>query len=896
MRGLRRLRLRWRSLVRPAAVDSDLRREMEFHFEEAVAEHVRQGVPPEEARARARREFGNLPLVEEECRDQRRVNWLTDLGKDLSYAARKLSRTPGFTVVALLSLGLGIGANTAVFTLVHKVLIESLPVREPERLVVLTKANLLARGDTSWPHPVFRALEKADSHLLEGLVCRTGIGRVSVATDQGAEAATAELVSGNYYEVLGVKPHIGRLLTREDDVTPGAHPVIVISHNYWQRRFGGDAGVVGKTIRVNAYPVTVLGVTPPGFDGLDQGSSVDISGPVRMQAELERSPSMLDLEDDWWLEMVGRMKPGVTMKQAEDSLQPFTQAFIAEKKKRSRLSEYQLKLLESSRLELLPGAQGLANSRRRYETSLKVLWAVVGAVLLLACVNLANLLLVRASQRRREMAVRLALGAGRGRLVRQLLTESLLLGLAGGALGCAFGAVAARVLVTMTVGTRPGNTIDGALNWPVLAFNFGIAAVAGFVFGLAPAVSGSRGGMADSLRTRTGRLPNFLGRKLLITAQVALSLLLLVSAGVFLRSLLALNGVDLGLKPDNVLVVSMNPSNSGYGQEQIRSFYREVRERVAALPGVTGVSFGLQRVMGGSQWGSGISVEGYKNAENDRGPDRNAVGPEYFRTLGIPIVAGRDFTASDNAGGPKVAIVNESFARFYFKDGNALGKRIGRQSDKPEHVIVGIAKDGKYARVREQTPRFWYIPYEQHTRVTQLTLYVRTAQSTTTMLPAVRQAIGSVDKNVALYAEGTLEAQIANSLALDRLIATLTSFFAVLAALLAAIGLYGMLSYSVTERSSEIGVRVALGARPGQIATLVTRDVVIFAGLGFALAIPAAAGLAKFVESLLFGVKPMDPVAVAGACAAMAAVALVAAWVPARRAARMDPSVTLRAE
>ncbi len=898
MRIWRILRLRWQSLFNRANVEGDARREMELHLEQLTREKMEAGLDAGAARAAARREMGNLGLLEEQSRDTRGVRYLHDVADDLAFAWRLLRKSPAFAAVSVLSLGLGIGANTAIFTLIKRSYLEALPVHDPERIVRIVRSNLVTPESSSFSYPLYREMAATPSPF-EGLICTSGARITMVAGDgAAAESLPIELVSGNYYQLLGVQPYLGRLLTQEDDRKPGAHPVIVLSYNYWRRRFASNPAIVGKTVRVNIYPMTVIGVSPPGFDGLSQGWSPDAVVPMAMQSEVEQRPLTLELRGSWWLSVTARLKPGARPGQTEQALMPVVRAHFAERSAQPGATTYTRRVNESNRIHVRPMATGWDRSPAAAANSMALL-GITGVVLLVACLNLANLLLARASARRSEMSMRLALGAGRLRLIRQLLTESMLLAAFGAALGLALAVALGPFVVRLARGDDPQLTLSAAPDLTVLLFNLGVATACGLLFGLAPAWQAARAdlnrGLGVSRTVAGGRL---LGRKLLLSVQIALTLLLLAGAGLFVRTLSNMRSADLGFAPEQLIQLSLMPNSAGYSDSQIAPYFRQVIERVRATPGVRSAAFSVARVMASSSWSSGIRVEGFTASESDRGPDRSRVSASYFTTMGIPMVLGREFTEADDDKAPKVAVVNEAFAKFYFGAANPIGRRIDQAGSNapPRYTIVGVAKDGKYRGVRDQATRFWYVPIVQDGPRSSVTLYVRTVGDPARALADVRTAVAAVDPNVAAMDVKTVEAQIASGQRFERMIATLSAFFGALAAVLAAIGLYGILSYLVNQRQREIGVRLALGATPLGVARLIVSSVAGWTALGVALSLPAIYYGSHAVKDILYEVHPLDPPAIAGAAATLAAVAVVAAWFPARRAAAISPSIALRSE
>jgi putative ABC transport system permease protein len=813
-----------------------------------------------------------------------------DVIQDLRFGVRMLIKSPGFTFVAVLTLALAIGANTAVFSLAHKILIAYLPVEEPERLVVISRSNLEESGMTGFAHLFFRELE-ASRDIFDGVLCRGGTERVTLGTEAGGEAAIGELVSGSYFEVLGVRPHVGRLLTRNDDVTQGAHPVVVLSYRFWQRRFGGDPSVVGTTLLLSGYPMTVIGVSPAGFDGLDPGQATDLRVPMAMQAELRRAQSTLNQRGARELNIVGRLKRGQSVEQAEQAVSSRLRQYLDEGEP---VVEQNRHIRESERVEMLPAATGFGKTRQQFQTALQALMAITTAVLLIACLNLANLLLAKSSAREREFAVRRAVGAGQWRLVRQLLTESVLLALFGALLGLILAYTGSALLMKLASGSGSGLRLETEPNVQVLLFHLGTSVICGILFGLAPALGTRHQSLTQGLKGSVAGRGRLTVRKALVSAQVAFSVVVLVGAGLFLRTVYALRTTELGFRPDHLLAVALSPKNAGRSDAEVLPFFRAVRDRVSVLPGVSGATFSVVRAMSGNSWRTGITVEGFIPAGNTTQPSRNVVGPDYFRTLGIPLLSGRDFTEGDDRAAAKVAIVNESFARFYFPGQDPLGKKIG--ITRPEYTVVGVARDAKYAHVRETTPRLWYVPYEQQAGVKYLDLYVRTAGDQESMTDTIRAAIASVDKGVALFEFRSQQAQIEELLLPERMLATLATFFGATAAALAALGLYGVLAFLVTERRREIAIRMAVGAERRDILKMILGQGAKLTLSGILVGLLAALAVTRLIASLLFGVGATDLLTFVLVALLLTGVALLACYIPARRATKVDPLVALRHE
>jgi predicted permease len=870
------------------------------------------------------------------------------LARDLRYAWRGLTRAPLFTVVAVLSIALGIGANTAIFTLVDEVLLRTLPAKHPEQLVLFGGPQQHYGNNSGGSVGGFRDIlsypmyedfrdnfvDPADSPRLpritqplsdppptpkvfSGMFARRTIS-LNVGANGQSERVLGELVSGTYFHVLGIGAAAGRVIVPDDDQTRGDGFVAVLSYTYWRNRFGGDPRVIGSRITINNYPFTVVGVSQAGFDGLDIGAVPSIRLPLMLKAQMTPNWDDLDNRRSRWVNVFARLKPQVTREQALAALQPFFHRLLEQEVQMAPFSDttaYTREQFLKGELGLLSAAAGHARIRQQLETPLKLLFSIVGGVLLIACANVASLLIARASARQKEVAVRLALGASRSRIVGQLLVESVMLAAVGGLVGLALAAWTTRFLIGFLPTTGTAHVITGHIDYRVLTFNFALSLLTGLMFGLVPALRSTKPNLAPTLKDQVGAVVGAAGgvrlRKGLVVAQVTVSILLLIGAGLFIRSLRNLRLLDLGLRTDNLIAFNVSPALSGYTPIRTKQFNKQLVERVSAMPGVSSVAFAQMGLLEGNEWDSSMSVEGYepKPGEN-MNPFCNAVSPAYFKTMGIPLLEGRDFDARDvryAAPDPsptavpryQVAIVSESYARHYFGDKSALGRHIGfgtNPGTKTPIEIVGMVKDAKYTGVRDDIPRTVYFAFMENDAAGGSVMYVRTAGQPDAVFGSIRQVMQQLDPNIPMYNARTLEAQIDQSLLNDRLVATLSTAFGVLATLLAVIGLYGVMAYTVARRTREIGVRMALGAVQGDVVWLVMREVLTLVGSGMVLGLVAALALSRYVSSLLYGVGKADPLTITIAIAVLGTVAALAGYIPARRATRVNPVLALRYE
>jgi predicted permease len=833
-----------------------------------------------------------------------------NLGQDLRYAARTFKKSPVFVAVAVLSLALGIGANTAIFTLVDQLLLRLLPVKDPQQLVLLWGRGHhygSNNGRYKISYPMYEDF-RDHNQVFSGMFCRYGTS-LSVSSEGKTERVDGELVSGTYFPVLGVGAALGRVFTPDDDKIPGGHPFAVISHRYWLSRFGGNRNIIGKKLLVDGYPLTIIGVSQAGFDGTDPALSPQIRIPIMMEAQV--SPQFAEFYSmknrrGRWVNVFGRMKPGVTITQAKAALQPYFHQMlemeVREKDFGSAAPETRQSFLKMW-MDLRHASKGDSFLRTQFANPLLVLTAVVGLVLLIACANVANLMIARATARQKEIAVRLALGASRSRIISQLLVESLTLAFAGGLAGLLLAVWMDRALLNFLPAGNAPLIISTTPDWRILAFNLGVSLLTGVIFGLAPALQSTRPQLAGTLKDQVGSIAGGTSvglRKTLVAAQVTLSLLLLIGAGLFIRSLSNLKDLDPGFRTANLIGFAVDPPMNGYKQERSLDFYRQLRDNLNAIPGVESSSLAVMAVLSGDEWDSSMAVEGFQHKPTDApDPHMQFISPDYFKSMDVPILLGRDFRMTDGRGAPKVCIVNEKFARRFFKDGLAVGKHIGMGGDpgtKLDIEIIGVVRDTKYEGMREEVPLEVYRPYHQVEFVLGMYAYVRTARQPEQAFSSIRQVVNNLDPNLPVFQMKTIEAQMEDSLITERLVATLSTGFGILATLLAAIGLYGVMAYLVAQRTREIGVRMALGAATGDVVWLVMKDVLILAGIGIAVGLPAALALTRLVKSQLYGIQPNDTVTIVASTLGIACVALLAGYLPARKASRVDPMRALRWE
>ncbi len=885
-------------------LDADIRE----HIERETQDNIERGMTPEEARYAAMRRFGNATRVKEETREVWSIVWLEQLIEDVRFGLRMLRKSPSFTAVALLTLALGIGANTAMFSLLDQVVLRLLPVRDPERIVIVRETgnhygNSFGPNTISWP--MFEDL-RDNNQVFSGMFCRFP-ARVTISGGDRAAQIPAELVSGSYFPILGVGAALGRTIAPDDDAVPDSGPVVVLSYNFWRSYFDGDRSIVGRTINLNSYAMTVIGVAQPGFDGLELGAPAKVFVPIIMKTEM--TPHSDGLKDRRrrlsWVTAYGRLKPGVSIEQAQLSLQPLMHSILEMEVQQPEFTRSATPADREpflrNRVELLPGSEN--DLREDMRKPLWLLVALTAAVLLLACANLANLLLARATAREREFAVRLAIGADRGRIVRQLLTESLLLSAVGASVGLALAFLTDRILlrIYLPADAAAEFVVSPIPDGRVLAFVVGAMFLTSLVFGLLPAVRGSRTEITLSLKDRSGAASasGISLRRMLVGIQVALSLLLLVGAGLFVRTLRNLDSLGPGFPTDHLLTFRIDPSLNGYSDEQTKSFYQRLDINLQTMPGVESVGFSAMALLKGYAWQNAVLGKDFEGAPIEEQPVLCEVGPGYFATLGIPIVTGRAFTAQD-VGPAKYAVINESFAKQYFPGRDPLGQRFGLVDDmepvSPDIEVIGVIPDRKYRDLRETPPAQAYFPYLEGVHFRFMNIYLRAQGDPRQIENELRERMRQFDPHVPVVELQTVNEQIGFSLRTERLVASLSAVFGGLATLLAVIGLYGVTAYAVMRRTREIGIRMALGAIPTDVIAMVMREVLILIGAGLAAGFLLALTLANLVRSQLFGLNPRDPLTFVSSAIVLTVAAGLAGLIPALRASALAATTALRHE
>ncbi len=910
---------------------NQMRHEVEAHIEERALDLIESGLPERDAWAQARREFGNTTLVIERSREVWGWSWLEQLGRDLRYAFRAMAANRLFTALAVASLALGIGANTAIYSFMESILLRSLPVKDPQSLAILKFQRPNARPGSvhgsgsdgvmhfhvtshgsfdgvisAFPWQAFEIFEKR-TDLFDGVFAYHGQPEARVTLNGGSMLSDTDYVSGAYFPTLGVKAILGRTLQPEDDL-PGAPSVADVSLGLARQWFGDERQALGKTVGINGVSFTIIGVTPRDFFGVNPERSTSVFLPLHsylltQPRRYTEGGQLFSHASSYWLDTMVRLKPGVTREQAQAALDPVFAEYFR---------QFSGDTPEKARMVVREGAGGLDSLRHQYAKPLYVLMAIVALILTIACANIANLLLARASSRKRELAVRLSMGASRGRVIRQLLTESIVLSLIGALLGLLIAKWGVQTLTALLSMGRLNFTLRAELNWPVLAATALVSLISAVTFGLAPAWQSTKLDVFSSLRASqsspgnppskkwTRWMPINLGQALIV-AQIALSFLLLMGAGLFLRTLSKLQSIELGFNPDNLLVFEINTQQAGYQHAATIAFNEQLRQRFATIPGVTSVSLAGEGQLDGGSWRLGFNVPGSLSTEKDEGATLMLpVGPDYLATMQIPLLEGRDITLGDQAHTATAAVVSESFARKHFGSAlAAIGRHASMNFDGDHDIeIVGVAKDARYPDLKTPMPAMLYVDYRRYPGFATVGthLVLRTAGDLAQTTAAARQLLRQADPGVPMGMIYTQQTSIDSTIIQEILFARLCGAFAALALLIACVGLYGTTAYSVSRRTSEIGIRMALGAQRKTVLAMILREVAILGIIGLAIGIPIALAMSRLVETFLYGVQPRDPLTIAAAITTMLLGALLAAYIPAQRASRVDPMTALRHE
>jgi macrolide transport system ATP-binding/permease protein len=908
-----------RSLTHRRRKEDDLREELQFHLDEEAEERRASGLPEEQAQRAAHRDFGNVALVQEEMRAVWTWTYLEQLAQDCRYACRTMAANKTFSTLAILSLALGIGANTAIYSFMDSLLLRSLPVSDPESLAVLNWHTKVGFGGSmsgsTWrdaklgqtggifPYPAFELFQKNSSALFSTVFAYYPTRKVNVMVRGQAEQAGGEFVSGDYFRGLAVAPAAGRLIVPDDD-RAGAPAIAVLSFAFSRKRFGDPAGAVGQSILINNIPFTVAGVAPPGFFGVDPAAAPDFYIPLRAALLLKLRfgggdpKAYLDAKY-YWLEMMARLRPGVSLTQARAALGPVFHQWVASTasndKERANLPE----------LLIQEGAAGLNTLRRQYSKPLYVLLVMVALILAIACANIANLLLARATARRREIAVRLSIGAGRFRVIRQLLTESVLLASIGGALGVLFAVWGIRFLTLLLANGREDFTLRPDLNWHVLGAALALSLLTGVLFGLAPSLQSTRAEVIPALKeARAGQPGRRSSRPVslsqaLVVSQIGISLLMLVAAGLFVRTLSNLQSIQLGFNREDLLLFQMNARQAGHQDPEIIQFYSDLQERFSKIPGVRNAAVTHYPLIGSGTWEGGAVPVG---KERKGSAHILMTGPGFFTAMQIPILVGRAIDQRDQPGSSPVAVVNEAYVKTNFGDQNPLGQHISIYRRAPfgnrDVEIVGVARNARYGVLKGEFRDIVYLPFNQgsYYPVDEMTFALRTTGDPLRYVNTVREIVRQADTRVPVTNVKTQAAQIDQTMNQEIIFARLCTAFGILALLIACVGLYGTMAYTVARRTGEIGIRMALGAQRGAVVWMVLREAIVMAAAGLAIGVPAALGLSRLVESFLFGVEPDSPVALILAAAVLLVAVLLAGYGPARKASRIDPMTAVRYE
>ena len=892
--------------------ERELDAELRSYFDIVTERLMARGLSREQAIRSAHLQLEGPEQVKEKVRHARMGFTLETTARDLRYAWRTLRRNPGLTTVAVLTLGVGIGANCAIFSLINAVMLRALPVQHPEQLVLLTDPGQSGVAMETTEHGVrrnlsYREFQELRLHNTEFsglLAAQNDVTDVDVLPESGSASQTqhahAQLVSGDFFQVLGVHPVIGRTFTPDEDKVPGANPVAVISYGYWQRMFAGNLAIVGTTIRVGAGAFRIVGVAPPGFKGILVGSDADFWFPITMQQQVLPGRNYLEPIDTLWLQVMGRLAPGMSLKRAEAGInvtfQQVLRVWAADLP-----AGRQRRLMLEEKIQLRPGSRGASELRGEFADPLIVLMALVGAVLLIACANTANLMLARAAARQREIGVRLALGAARARLIRQLLTESFLVAALGGTLGILLSIGGTHLLLALVSTGFDNLDLEVPRDYHVLIFTAAISLLTLLLFGLAPAVRGTRldvnRTLAANARGTIGSRTDLRSGRLLVVAQVAISVILLIGAALFVRSLSNLLAQALGYDREHLLMIKLDPAAAGYKAPAAIALYERIREQLQTIPGVRAVTLSNTGLFDGDS-GDHVSVEGSPvNNPDQLDSAWTEIGADYFKTLGIPLLRGREVNASDMAQGAQVCVINESFLRKFFPGVDAIGRHVTDMypTTRETFEIVGVVADAKEHRPNEKSyARFYSNIAHPIGTVKSVTYLLNTAHNPATVASAVRESLQKLDRNLTILGLRTLDEQIDRRLITERVVADFAGFFALVALFMAAIGLYGVMSYSMTRRTNEIGIRMALGASANSVRRMVLNETLWMVAIGAAVGLPCACALARLISSRLYGLRSIDPLSIAAAITVVLISGVLAAYVPAYRASKVDPMLSLR--
>jgi predicted permease len=887
---------------RRGRLEDSLDRELQYHLERRISDHIAAGLPASEARRRAMLEIGGLTQVREEVRDVWLTRWLRDFLYDLRFSVRSYRRTPAFTATAILSLALGIGATTAIYSLVDQVVLHALPVRQPERLVLVDwNGDFAGYGFGSYnlmPYPLCRDLQ-TQTQLFDGVLCRAAT-TVNLSASGDPRPVAAEIVSGSYFQVLGVAPALGRVLAPEDDQAPGTSPVVVLAYGFWKSQFGGDPGVVGRKVLMNQHPMTVVGVAAPGFHGVDVGEVPALWIPASMSADAVPGFTEMLNHRQRWMQILARLREGMTLERAQAGVQPWFKTVLDQD---SHLPGFPKLTPETraryfaSTLNVTPAPQGHSPLRRRLTQPLWVLLAATGLLLGLACLNVAGLFLARGSARAREISTRLALGASRGRIGRQLLADSVVLATIGGSIGIALAPIAMRSLIAFLPRDVAATALRPGLDARLLLFALLVSVAAGVFSGLVPALHAGRNSLITSLRERGGSAGGVRLRKIIVTAQIAFSLVLVIGAVLFLRTLNGLLSKGPGFATAKLIAFNLDPRRNGYKPEDATRVLRRVFDEVRVSPAVQGAAMSRFAMLTGGSWNQYMTIQAGQRIATDREVNLNAVSPGFFAFLGVRFVAGRDFEPSDfRRTGEKsyrAAIVNEAFVKRYLSGRTALGSLVcfGNGPDaQPDVPVIGVVETFSYRGLRDESEQAFFPVFDEAGGQ----FYVRARSTPEEAVHAIRAVVGNADPTLPINSLRTVDDQVSRSLNTEQILAALSTAFGALALFLSVVGLYGVMSYVVTQRTREIGIRIALGASARAALWLVLRDAALMIAGGAAIAVPSVAALGQYVQSQLFGVGPMNPASIAAATVVLGGASMAAALIPAWRAARLNPTEALR--